>query len=889
MDYVELGYPPQDRDSLWLAVQVLFGVTIPRTRVCPDHCAPFDAFADAYFGVNTIDGPPRPITRAIWHGCLPAGTQVRTGMGPRPIEKIVPGDRVLGWKDGSLGWGTVSRAWQASPSAQVFALRTRAGELRATANHPVLIARKYKGRPGDGVRRRPPNEWREEFVRLDEVTADDFLVQPFGHEPEHGDQLEPDLAEWLGLLCGDGFINLNSVTYERYGTYYSPRVQIAHHPRAGYMDHYRDFVQRRYGKQLHYNARNYCSSFASRAAYEEAICFEGKRALTKTVPPQLWGASRECVLAFLRGYLDSDGTVRTRDGSIEWSSANSQLLHQVRELCLMHGLRTGRVSRASVAGQYEIRGRLIQRRDLFTLRCYDGIEIGTNDPKYDFGTRKKRSLSKRNAWAAPMPKPDRRYLKVLQIQPLGCEPVWDLSVDDVGSFTADGFLVHNSRGLAGKSQSLSILGLAFASLTGSEVTVLGGSMAQSSNVHNYMTKATNNEGLPRDFVLDITATRIMLANRSKLTPIPASHRTVRSPHTPKLLIDEADEMDLDIYDAAQGIPMPQLNAKGERIPTMTVVSSTWQHADGTFTEIMRRAEKAGDPIYRWCHWETANEVDGWLTPDVIEEKKRSVTAAMWAAEYELQEPSIGNRAFDTAAVEAAFSLPFEPIRRKEGKDFEEYTFARYERGAVYVAGADWAKENDKTVLVVVRVDQGKRELVWFHRVNRRPYPVMIEAFNKAVNRYRIGRNGVWHDSTGLGNVVNDYLDTRARPFQMTGDKRAKMLSDFVNAIEKGTWALPRIPSAYREMKYAKVGDLYKPVTTIGHTGQSKALHLPDTVCALALAEYAARRVVASAAPQVVERDERPTKLQAAFAHPEGEHVSLADQQVRTPTDIKLTV
>lgn len=413
---------------------------------------------------------------------------------------------------------------------------------------------------------------------------------------------------------------------------------------------------------------------------------------------------------------------------------------------------------------------------------------------------------------------------------------------------------HASRGLAGKSYNMSTLGLTFAYIDGADITILGGSLAQSSNVHEYMTKAMNYEGIPDAMTVDQTATKIRLSNSGRIRPLPASQRNVRGPHPSILLCDEADEMDLDVYDAALGQPLPQNNYLGRVVDTFTVVSSTWQNADGTFTEILRRAEERNQPVYRWCWRESSNPVDGWLQAKTIEEKRTEISAEMWRVEYELGEPSIGNRAFDGDAVDAAFGLKFKPddatgtgkgyIEYKEGKDFEEYRFAERDPKGDYIAGADWAKEHDKTVIWVARLDGTQRELVYYMRVNRRPYPQMIGFLNKAVRYYRVPVKGVWHDSTGLGNVVNDYVDVRARPFPMTGDKRAKLLSDYVNAIEKGAWRIPRIPAAYYEMKYCQVGDLYS---------NKEEYHLPDTVCAAALAEYAAKRHTGLGPPATVKR------------------------------------
>jgi hypothetical protein len=429
---------------------------------------------------------------------------------------------------------------------------------------------------------------------------------------------------------------------------------------------------------------------------------------------------------------------------------------------------------------------------------------------------------------------------------------------------------HASRGLAGKSYQMSTLGLTFAYVDGADITILGGSLAQSTNVHEYMTRAMEYEGIPDSMTVDQTATKIKLTNSGRIRPLPASQRNVRGPHPSILLCDEADEMEKEVYDAALGQPMPQKNYLGRMVDTFTVVSSTWQNSDGTFTEILRRAEKAHQPVYKWCYRESSNPVDGWLTEATIEEKRASVSAEMFRIEYDLGEPSIGNRAFDSDAVEGAFSLKFKPddpigqgkgyIEHKESKDFEEYRFAERDRMGDYIAGADWAKEQDKTIIWVARLDGDKRQLVYYLRVNRRPYPQMIGYLNKAIRYYRVPVKGVWHDSTGLGNVVNDYLDVRARPFPMTGDKRAKLLSDYVNAIEKGTWRIPRIPSAFYEHKYCRTGDLYS---------SKEDYHLPDTVCAAALAEYAAKRHMGAASPLTVKRTDPLGHLQKEI---EGENL-----------------
>ena len=340
--------------------------------------------------------------------------------------------------------------------------------------------------------------------------------------------------------------------------------------------------------------------------------------------------------------------------------------------------------------------------------------------------------------------------------------------------------------------------------------------------------------------------------------------------------DEIDEMDQEILDAALGQPMPQMNYLGEINEPYTILCSTWQYPDKTFAEMHRRFIENGDPIIQWCMFCSANPIDGWLTPETIEEKKRNIPEAMWRTEYELGEPSIGNRAFNTEAVELMFdkAVPDDAVTRI-AKDFEEYTFKEYARDGHYVAAADWGKEKDYTVISVWRADREPFELVYYMRVNRRPYPQMIGWFNDAIKRYSAD---AIHDGTGLGNVVNDYVDSRARSFLMTGEKRAAMLTEYVNAVEKGRLKAPRIRTAFNSHKFCQVGDLYS---------NAQEFHLPDEVCSFSLAFRVMGRGGAPGGAITVMRDNEPSEVEKMFSITAQEFV--VTRVSEEPTDLSLLV
>jgi hypothetical protein len=101
-----------------------------------------------------------------------------------------------------------------------------------------------------------------------------------------------------------------------------------------------------------------------------------------------------------------------------------------------------------------------------------------------------------------------------------------------------------------------------------------------------------------------------------------------------IVCHNCDEADLVIVDAALGQPM----ARGS-LRDGTVLSSTHHYPDGTMTEILKRAADRGWPVHRWCYHETRELNGGWLSEEQIEATRSRVPAAMWDAEYELQEPS----------------------------------------------------------------------------------------------------------------------------------------------------------------------------------------------------------------------------------------------------------
>lgn len=435
-----------------------------------------------------------------------------------------------------------------------------------------------------------------------------------------------------------------------------------------------------------------------------------------------------------------------------------------------------------------------------------------------------------------------------------CSP-FDAVADAYFADKSDMAVWKASRGFGGKSLALAVLSFMEAVTLTASVSLLGGSGKQSQNVHNYING--QHENIPDTFwkwpkaprhllVSDPTHFTTRLTNKGKITVLMASQTSVRGPHPQRLRIDEVDEVDVSIIDAALGQPM---EARGIR--EHTVFSSTHQYPDGAMSEVLERAAEKHWPVYEWCYRESM--AGGWLSQAQIDRKRAAVTKLMWDTEYELQEPDPGAMAIQRESVEAMFD---ESLGRVAGDVGRYYEFEPPEQGALYCTGADWAKRQDWTIIVTVRIDTQPMRVVAFERDGRKKWPLMVDKLHKRMKRYPhpLVRLADWpasqppiflagHDTTGLGDVIHDYLKVSIMPVLMVGRQRKDQLSNYIAAVEHGQYVSPMIEFMYKEHRKASRDHVYG-------TG-----HLPDTISAMSCLHKAV-----SAPIKLVQQKYDPVKI-----------------------------
>jgi hypothetical protein len=396
-----------------------------------------------------------------------------------------------------------------------------------------------------------------------------------------------------------------------------------------------------------------------------------------------------------------------------------------------------------------------------------------------------------------------------------------------------------SRGLGGKSQLLATLCATEAVTLGAHITILGGSAAQSQRVLEVQREAWESPLAPAHLLNSSTMYMTRLNNGAWIRSLTASQRSARGPHPQRLRLDEIDEMDLSILEAAQGQPMDR-EMLGKMVETQTVMSSTHQYPDKTMTEMLKRAKLQGWSTHEWCYRESmgTKEHPGWLTQSLVDRKKAEIPKHMWDTEYDLQEPSITGRAIQTEFVEFMFD---DTLGVYPGTEDVSLEFSQPEQGAQYVTGVDWAKESDWTIVSTWRTDCTPWRRVAWLRTGRKPWPAMIRDVEKRLAKYK---GLLVHDATGIGNVVDDFLTydrMLVTPMIMAGRPRESMFNDYIAAIENREVLGPKIEYCYAEHKYVTWDDLY---------GSG---HAPDSFVADALCWTIRNRRIPVVTPGLVTR------------------------------------
>lgn len=132
--------------------------------------------------------------------------------------------------------------------------------------------------------------------------------------------------------------------------------------------------------------------------------------------------------------------------------------------------------------------------------------------------------------------------------------------------------------------------------------ILGGSKAQSAQIYEALQEIVidgrGEYGADSDQIHSLLAESARYRNGSKVSILAASPRSVRGPHVQSLKLDEVDEIERKVFDAALGMAMEKHGVK-----TSVLMTSTWHNPGGPVSSLIEKARDGKFPLHTWCAFE----------------------------------------------------------------------------------------------------------------------------------------------------------------------------------------------------------------------------------------------------------------------------------------------
>jgi Fe-S cluster assembly scaffold protein SufB len=422
-------------------------------------------------------------------GCLAQGSRVTTPGGLKPIELVVPGDRVLSYDEGSgqLTFRTV-RAARFSGYQQVREVRSGARRLQVTDNHPFYSYQHDESRPEELGRHEPG------YVRADRLRQAVLPVSSidYGHphklaQPEvttiltGADQHDSGLRSarprsarlelpeestdelmWLfGLFGGGGSVDRAPAENGE-----GRRAHVTFSVPAGARARLRllEVLSRLLPGAAPGEPRDGLTLRWSSLELADALELNGfvSGDSAKRVPEWVLDLPESQRLSFVAGYLDSAGYAPRTGGGLGLEPANRSLLEGVAAVLTSLGIPCHLSSEpederdAGILGERST-GRDSHRLDLAAdRRLLDRVSPGLGEaarPRPVAGLRPLRRVG-RSETVLPETVEAHR-VEVGEAGP--AVPTWDIEVEGTGNFVSEGFIVHNSR-LTMKYPSVYLMG-----------------------------------------------------------------------------------------------------------------------------------------------------------------------------------------------------------------------------------------------------------------------------------------------------------------------------------------------------------------------------------------------------------------------------------------------
>ena len=362
----------------------------------------------------------------VYNPCVTKDTTVLTSDGVRTVEELI-GKEFKAVVDGKE-YDTLSEGFWKTGVKQVYELSTLEGnKLRLTDNHKLLCVN---------------NDGNEEWVELKDIEIGGKIKLNRHTDYSWGGDDEKDTQRgWLlGSLVGDGTFDDTSAILRYWGGDDSVKEQAVSYLNDNYKK----------AKTLVGTTYKDILSIYSSGLAEEASEY-GIIRNDKTPNVELERESSNFLIGYLRGLFDADGSMQgtqIKGGSVRLTQVNLEILEQVQRILLRLGINTTIYKNRRDAGWYSLPDGKGGMADYYCKAVHEliisKVNIITFNDRVGFSvTEKQNKLSKFISNYKRKPNKDNFTVTVASIIEDGIEDVYDVTVDEVHRFDANGIVAHN--------------------------------------------------------------------------------------------------------------------------------------------------------------------------------------------------------------------------------------------------------------------------------------------------------------------------------------------------------------------------------------------------------------------------------------------------------------
>lgn len=250
-------------------------------------------------------------------------------------------------------------------------------------------------------------------------------------------------CQLCGYILGDGVVSIDKKT---------SRIFLCTSGQKDEMESYSNLFREVFGYEL----RDYKTSKGTLTccSYKVAWLLKElgfhKKAIEKDVPEWIFQLPEKEKLAFIRGFLDSDGWV-SKNGHACFASSSKKLIADLKLLLDGLGFTSGNLTTRIVKNNWKIS---VKKESVLWQVVVSNPEdilnrIGTEKVLYKKRLEKVLSRYQKFDFSEHFPNPlinleKFRFDRVKEIKPDGSEDVYDIMIEDSHNFIANNIIVHNS-------------------------------------------------------------------------------------------------------------------------------------------------------------------------------------------------------------------------------------------------------------------------------------------------------------------------------------------------------------------------------------------------------------------------------------------------------------